>query len=199
MLDLSTYPKQVRLSDDQEVVVRVLEPGDEAELARFMKGLPPEERVYFRDDVTDPAVIHEWVHSSNLNKVIPLVALHQENIIADWSMHLREYGWTRHLAGLRGIVHPDHRRKGLAALMVYELLSIAQKLEVERVVIDLVSPQKGLLTHFASLGFTVEAVLKDWAKDWGDRYNDVLILSMKLEPAWKKMEELIWEYGTHGG
>ena len=199
MLDLSMYPKKVRLSDDREVVVRLLEPGDEVELARFMKGLPQDELVYFRDNVTDTKVIREWTQEINLNKVIPLIALLGDAIIANFSMHLREHGWSRHLAGIRGIVHPNHRRMGLAALMVYELLSIVQKLEIERVVIELVSPQKRLLAHFTGVGFQVEAVLKDWAKDWSGKNNDMLILSMKLEPAWKKMEELIWEYGTHGG
>ena len=199
MVDLSNYPKSVRLRDGKEAVVRILTPSDEVELSNFMRELPPLERVYFRDDVTDPKVIREWCFNIDLDRVIPLIAIQDERIVANWSMHLREHGWTRHLANFRGIVHPDWRRNGLATQMVYELLSIGQKLEIERAIIELVSPQKRLLAHFISLGFNVEAVLKDWVKDFQGRYHDMLIMMMKIEPAWRKMEELILDYGTHGG
>jgi len=199
MVDVSAFPKTFKYLDGHEMVIRILCKEDEKGLLRFMQELPPDERIYFRDDVTDPEVIRHWVHDTDLNSVIPLIALHEGEIIANWSLHLTQRLWTRHLAHIRGVVAHKYREHGIAAKMVYELLTLAGDLDIERLVIELVAQQKSLLAHFTDIGFKLEAVLKDWAKDHSGNYNDLLILTMKLEPAWKKMEELIWEYGTHGG
>ena len=199
MVDLSMFPKKSKINENKEMVVRPLEKSDEEELRRFMGELPPEERVYFRDDVTDPKVIHKWIHETPRDKVIPLLAIYDDKIIANWSLHLSEEMWTRHLAHIRGIVDPDYRGYGIAAKMVYNLLTIASSLAIEKVVIELVAEQRRLLAKFTAIGFQLEAVLKDWAKDHSGRYNDLLILTMRLQPAWKKMEEMILDYGTHGG
>jgi GNAT superfamily N-acetyltransferase len=189
----------VNLRNGQQVTVRILEPADEKNLLQFMKNLPARERLYFRDDVTDQTVIHGWCHDIRLDRIIPVLAVREDEIIASWSLHMREHGWTRHLANIRGIVHPNYRQFGLATIIIYELLSLAQELELERVVIELVSPQRRLLRHFQSLGFEVVSVLKDWIKDKKGQYHDLQMLSMKIEPAWRRMEELILDYGTHGG
>ena len=199
MADLSMFPKYAKLDDDMEMCIRSIEKSDEEELKRFMKALPPEERIYFRDDVTDPEVIHRWIHETSRDRVIPLIATHEDTIIANWSLHLTDKLWTRHLAHIRGIVDPNWRERGIAPKIVYELLTIAGDLGIERVVIELIARQKRLLARFTNIGFQLDAVLKDWAKDHTGRYNDLLILTMQLEPAWKKMEEMILNYGTHGG
>jgi len=199
MVDLSMFPKKSKLDGDREIVIRSLEKSDETELARFMRELPPEERVYFRDDVTNPAVIHGWIHVTSRDKVIPLIALENDKIIASWSLHLSDALWTRHLAHIRGVVDPDYRGFGLAPKMIFHLLTIANQFSIERVVVELVAEQKRLLAKITGLGFQLEAVLKDWAKDHNCKYHDLLILTMRLQPAWKKMEEMISDYGTHGG
>lgn len=199
MTKSKNYPKAVQLHNGEEVIIRRLAPDDESELLRFMKSLPARERVYFRDDVTNPKVINGWCNESRRDKIIPLIATKDDKIVASWSMHMRDHGWTRHLADLRGIIHPKLRRQGLGALMVYELLSLSKRMDVERVVIELVKPQQKLLKHFEGIGFSVVAILSNWIKDTKGKYQDLHILSMQLEPAWKKMEEMILDYGTHGG
>lgn len=199
MLNLSDYPKTLKLNDGREVAARILEPRDEDELRRFLKALPPAERIRFRDDVTDPNVIRAWTHNIDLNNVIPLIATHDGQIVANWTLHHRLHGWTRHHANIRGIVKPDWRGHGLATLMVYELLSIAGQIEIENVVLQLIHDQKREIGKYRKIGFEVEAKLKKWVKDLKGQYHDMYILSMKLEPAWRKMEEMILDYGTHGG
>ncbi|MDP8240643.1 MAG: GNAT family N-acetyltransferase [Candidatus Hatepunaea meridiana] len=199
MIDLSAFPKTRKLKDGKEIIIRSLEKTDEDKLLRFMKALPTDERMYFRDDVTDPAVIHKWVYETDTSQVIPLVATYNGELISSWSLHLTDLFWTRHLAHIRGIVAPEYRGYRISSKMVYELLTIAGDLNIERVVIELAAQQKRLLARFTNIGFQLEAVLKDWAKDHSGQYNDLLILTMKLEPAWKKLEELILDYETHGG
>ncbi|MFC2150546.1 GNAT family N-acetyltransferase [Calditrichota bacterium] len=199
MLDLAHLPKELEISDGRIITIRVLEGKDENDLYKFLCDLPQGERVYFRDDVTERKVVTEWVKNTDFQRVFPLLACDGDKIVANWSMHMREHGWTRHLANIRGIVKPDYRGFGIAAQMVYELLGIAGQVDIERVVIELVSPQARVLELYKGLGFTVEAVLKQWVKDFKGKYHDQYILTMQLEPAWKKMEDMILNYGTHGG
>lgn len=200
-IDLSKYPKQFTLRDGRIVTVRTNDPAtDEKLLSDYMISLPDSERIYFRDDVLDPSVIEKWVQRGDLNTTIPLLAVSEEGkIVSSWTLHHREHGWTRQNAFLRGTVHPDWRQKGLAAYIIRELLKIAGDLDIERVVIELVSPQGGLLKRYTDMGFEMDATLKHWVKDFKDRYHDLHIISMKLEPAWRKMEAMIADYGTHGG
>jgi GNAT superfamily N-acetyltransferase len=198
MVDLSHYPKLVNLKGGQSVVLRVLTPADERELHRFLVELPPEERLHFRDDVSDPVTVHNWCQDLDFSRVIPLIALLGERIVADLTLHLLEHGWTRHMAEIRGVVRPDMRHCGLGTKMIYEMLSIAQSLELEKAMLELVKPQRGALVHFTSLGFGVEAVLKDWVKDFNGEYQDLLILSTRIEPAWRKMEEMVLDSDLGG-
>ncbi len=199
MTFLEDYPKICDLRDSSKVTIRALEPADEERLMEFFKNLPESERVWYRDDVADPKVIHHWCHNINLDRVLPLVAVQDGKIIAMWTLHVRDYGWTRHHGQLRGTVLPNRRNLGLASLMVHDLLKLATHYEVERLVIELVPEQQAVSQVFQNIGFRIDAVLKNWVKDFKGRYNDMYLLSMQLEPAWKKMEELIYQYGTHGG
>lgn len=194
-----SFPKEINLGKYKSITVRMLQESDEPLLVEFMKSLPTDERAFFRDDVVDPSVIRDWVNNSDFDKVFPLVAFYEDKLAANWTLHMREHLWTRHLAKLRGVVHPDYRGMGIANAMVYELLTVAGNKNVERVVIELVANQKQLLERFKGIGFKVEAKMKNWVKDFHGNYRDLIILSMKCEPAWRKMEELIMEYGTHGG
>ncbi len=200
MIDVSAYPKKLTLRDQTDVNVQIMRPELEDNLKQFFAILPASERVHFRDDVSDPAVIQQWSQNIDLDRVIPLIATDDnDEIVANWTLHHREHGWTRHHGHIRGIVTLKWRKKGLATQMVRELLRIAGSMEIERVVIELVEPQMQLLERYRKIGFKIDAVLKDWVKDFSGRYNDIHVLSTQLEPAWQKMENLIFDYGTHGG
>ncbi len=199
MTEKNTYPKTVKLRNGSEVTIRLLESSDHERLSMFLKSIPSQERVHFRDDVTDPSVVNKWVEHINLKKVVPLVAIQDDEIISQWTLHVHEYGWSRHQGEIRGIVLPEKRRQGIAPAMIFELLSFASDLEIERLVISLVRTQQGLLRSYQEVGFRIAAVLQDWVKDFNDNYHDLYLLTMELEPAWKKMEEMILDMGTHGG
>ena len=83
--------------------------------------------------------------------------------------------------------------------MAFELLSIAGTIDIERVVVEFVNVQKRLLKTFKAIGFVQDGLLKSWVKDFEGKYHSLHILSMQLEPAWKRMEQMILDYGTHGG
>ncbi len=199
MLNLSDYPKTVRMRDGRSLVIRILTADDEKRVTNFIHQLPPAERIYFWDDPSDPEILRSWVQNAHLNRVIPLVGLIDDRIVTLWTLTNDQHSWTRHIAYLWGVVDHTLRRLGIGTLMVRELLSIASRLNIERIALELVSPQKGQFAHFAHFGFVVSAILRNWVKDPSGQYHDMVIISMEIEPAWQKMEELILQYDSQAG
>ncbi|MBM3325482.1 MAG: GNAT family N-acetyltransferase [Calditrichaeota bacterium] len=199
MIDLSDYPKTIKMHDGRSLVVRGLTVDDEKAVAQFIHQLPPAERIYFWDDPADPEVLHSWVQNARLDRVIPMIGLIDGRVVTIWTLSHDQHSWTRHIAYLWGVVDHTLRRMGIGTLMVRETLSIASRLDIERIALELVSPQKGQFAHFAHFGFVVSAILRSWVKDPSGQYHDMVIISMEVEPAWQKMEELILQYDSHAG
>ncbi len=198
MFDFSAYPKSVTLANGKNLAIGLVQPWDKAAAAKFISRLPTDERNYLWDDITDPNVFDQLTALPMNGRVIPISARHEGEIVSVWTLNRGDHGWTKHNATIWGIVEPAWRRSGLGTVMVRELLGFASQLEVERVVLELVRPQKGPIVHFRNVGFEEAAVLKGWAKDHSGRYQDLIVLSMRLEPAWRKMEDMLLRYDSVG-
>jgi len=194
MFDFSSYPKVMPLHGERQITIVPLAEVEHQSVVSFVNRLPLEERNYLWDDLTDPKVFQALISQTTIPPVIPLAGMYGSEVATIWTLTCGEHGWTAHLGTIWGIVEPAWRRSGLGAMMVHELLHFAGQLEMERVVLELVRAQKGPIGHFSKVGFEVAATLKDWTKDHSGRYHDLLILTMKLEPAWRKMEELLSQY-----
>lgn len=192
------YPQTYKLKNGEEVVIRLLEPRDEKELNRFFASLPEAELNYFRTDVRNPEIIHGWIENIDHQRRIRLVVFHKERMIAEWAVIHREYGWSRHVCEIRGMIHPDWRGLGLGNMLIYDLLTIAHELEKEKVVLEVLAQQKLVIRRFEKIGFQQEALFKNHVKDSRGRVSDLIVMSMELEPAWKKMEQLVHDMSDRG-
>lgn len=193
------YPQTYKLKNGKEVVIRLLEPDDEKKLNRFFESLPETELHYFRTDVRNSETISGWIENLDHKWRVRLVAFHGDRMIAEWAVLHREHGWTRHVCELRGMVHPDWRGLGLGNILIYDILTIAHELEKEKVIVELLAQQKLVIRRFEHIGFQKEALFKNHVKDSRGRLEDLIVMSMELEPAWKKMEQLVHDMGDHGG
>ncbi|MBM3324352.1 MAG: GNAT family N-acetyltransferase [Calditrichaeota bacterium] len=194
------YPLTYKLKNDQEVTIRLLSPQDDEELFRFFSSLSDSEIDYFRANVRKREVVGKWSKESiDYSRRITLVAFHQGRIIGQWALLHREHGWSRHVCELRGIVHPDWRHLGLGNKLIYDLLTIAHELEKEKVIVEVVARQKEVMRYFEKVGFQREALFKNHVKDDRGRMQDLIVMSMDLMPAWRKMEELVHDRADHGG
>ena len=84
---LDEYPKEVTLRDGSKVVMRPVVKEDEVALYEFFKGMSKEDRLYLRDDVADREVIRGWMENLDYDKVLPIVAIDGDKIIADATLH----------------------------------------------------------------------------------------------------------------
>jgi GNAT superfamily N-acetyltransferase len=147
------YPKTVKLKDGSQVTLRPLQQADEKAFHTFFVGVPDQERILFKHRVTDPAVIREWVSKIDYTKIFPVVALAGDKLVADASLHQTLGGWKRHIGRISVVVHPSMRGKGLAGILVNELIDIARDVGLEKLEAEFLGSQKAARRVFEERGF----------------------------------------------
>jgi L-amino acid N-acyltransferase YncA len=164
-MPLEEYPKEATLKDGRVVTIRPLGNGDFDKLYAFFQTLPEEDRLFMRHDVTDPEVVGKWVKELDFDRAIPLVAEHDDKIVADGTLHLTRHGWATHVGHIRLVTARTHRHVGLGTLIARELVRLAEKRNLEKLQSQVIEDNVGSVRLFEKLGFRTCAVLKDLVKD----------------------------------
>jgi len=186
---LEDYPKEIKLRDNSKVTLRPLVKEDEGALIDFFQGLIQEDRLYLRDDVTDPEVIRGWMQNIDYEKILPILALDGDTIIADATLHRDPRGWMRHVGYIRMSVAGSHRGKGLARVIGAEIFRQAVSSGLDKLVAEMLSVQKNAERVFSRLGFKEEAVLKDHGMDNDGKKHDLIIMSNNVNSLWDNWVE----------
>jgi GNAT superfamily N-acetyltransferase len=159
------YPKTVQLRNHANVVVRPLKPADEQAFHTFFCEIPETERLLFKNRVTDRAVIQAWCQDIDYGRILPLLALAGNKVVADASLHQSLGGWKRHIGRVSVVVHPSYRGQGLARVLVGELISVARNVGLEFLQAEFMGEQKAARKVFAELGFSELLAIPDYVKD----------------------------------
>ena len=173
--------RTIVLKDGRSVLIRPLESDDFEKSLEFFGGLDATERRYLRRDVTQPEVIRERIREAQTYPVERLVALHDDEIVADGSLEHERYGWGDRIAQIRLIVSPDFRRVGLGSSLARLLYVIAHNHNVARINVRMLRPQSECCNIFQQLGFRQEFVLPDHVRDLEGNLQDLIILRCDLE------------------
>jgi len=178
------YPRAVAVDDGTILEVRALGRGDGPALHRFFTEIPAEDRYWLREDVSDPSVIFRWVADLDYDRVLPLIALRDGEIVADATLHRRGYGARRFIGEVRMVVAPAFRRRGLAYALLAELYEVAAEAGLEKLEAEIVqSAQVAALEAVEQFGFRRMATLPDHLKGPDGEARDVLILVFQIESA----------------
>ena len=178
---LEGYPKSFTLNDGTEVEIRPLAANDSEALLSLFQRVPEEDLYYLKDTVTDPAVIEGWTQDINLDRVIPIEALHGDRVVADATLHRSRVFARKHIGELRMVVDPEFRGRGLGRRLMRELLDIAAGLDLHRVLMELVPDREDAAIEVAeSMGFTKVATLPARIRDYFGSYKDLVVLEIPL-------------------
>lgn len=178
---LDAYPKRIDLSDGSSVIVRPLQRHDQQALLDFFRNVPAQDRWWLREDVTDPAVVRRWITDLDYDRVLPLVALTDSQIIADATLHRRNFGARHHIGEVRVVVAPAYRGRGLAYALIAELVEIATAAGLSRLEAEIVArAQSGALEAVEQLGFEQVAVVPEHLVDPAGVPHDVIYLVYRL-------------------
>jgi hypothetical protein len=96
------YPTTELAEDGTHIQIRPMVPGDEAALLAFFRRIPAEDRFYLKEDVTSAAVVRRWAREADYRRVVPLLALDGNCIVADATLHFRRIPARRHIGEVRG-------------------------------------------------------------------------------------------------
>jgi len=188
---LKDYPKTAKLRSGEEVALRLMTQADEAALLEFYKSLPESDRMFLKEDVTNPQVIHLWAMNLDYNKAIPILVFKGNKIIGDATLLMQTHGWSTHVGEIRLVVSKEHRGQGLGFLLIKEIFFLAVALNLEKVMGEVMEDQIVVLSILKSLGFRKEAVLKDHVKDLLGNKHNLIIMANDVKTIWKRMEDLI--------
>jgi ribosomal protein S18 acetylase RimI-like enzyme len=178
--ELIDYPQLWELQDGTEVTVRPMVKEDRDKLVEFFRRIPDQELRVLKDDVTGGTVIDQWVQSLDYDRVLPLVVEVGGRIIADATLHRRRQGWRRHLGGVRVVVDPEFRHRGLGSRLLAELAEVATREGLTRLYVELPADDTRAIDLFLARGFKEVARFADYILDRNGRYHDLVVLNLNL-------------------
>jgi L-amino acid N-acyltransferase YncA len=181
-IDLNTYQKEAILKDGTKILIKPMVAEDQEALYEFFKAVSEEEARYLRDDVKSKTVIENWVRKLDYNKTLPILAIKDDIIIADATINRRQSGWKWHLGTIRIFVHNEYRNIGLGQLMLDEILRIAYRLGIEKLIVEVPDTSTASINMFTKTGFHKAALIPNMVKDRQNMPVDLAVLIKDIKP-----------------
>jgi len=173
---MAPYQKVGVLKDDTRVTLRPMVQEDRDRLLDFFRRLDEKDKLFLRSDVRDQTVIDHWVSNIDYQKVFPLLAEVDGRIVGDATLHMRKVGWKRHLGNVRVVVAKDFQGRGLATLLINEIVELAGEFGLEKLIAEIHLQAQAALTVFKHAGFTTKAVFEDLVKDPEGKNSDLVVM-----------------------
>lgn len=174
------FPQEAVLRNGQHVLIRPFNAHDTKELFDFFQRLPTDVRRLAWDNIEDQSLIESWGRNIDYDRVMPLIALDGQHIVADASLHLRERGPLRLVGRVKWLLDPAYRGQGLGVTLVNKLIAIAQGHGLRHLTCMLFSEHEDdAIQTLAELGFE-KYVIPDYGTDPDGNQYDMVKLVLKL-------------------
>ncbi len=181
--------KKYTLKDGSVISIRAMTKNDISALHDFFQRIPEDDRLFLKHDVADKKVIETWAKSLDYNTVLPLLAFDKDNkIVGDATLHMKDYGWSRHIGEIRIVVARAWRSKGVGLALLKEIFMAALEKKLSKIVAQMAADQKGALKVFEKIGFSKEAELENHIIDLKGQTHNLIIMSNDVKEAVKSME-----------
>src|SRR6185295_6929697 len=104
-----TFPRDVRLDNGKTLDLRLMTRADRDDIVRFARALPKQDLLFLRTDITDPAIVDQWIGNVEGDRSVTIIA-RVDGVMAGYvTLHHNEVLWTRHVGEIRTNVGPDFR------------------------------------------------------------------------------------------
>jgi RimJ/RimL family protein N-acetyltransferase len=177
---LNTYPREIGVGGKRKATLRLMNKSDRDCIVDFARALPPDELLFLRKDITDPAVVDEWVRDVEAGRTITVLAEGDGELVGYVSLWRDESFWGRHVGEIRVLVRPDYRGVGLGRRLSFDVFAIAKDLGLEKIIARMTPEQKRTQANLERLGFTVDAVLRGFVRDREGKDRDLLVMSSDI-------------------
>jgi GNAT superfamily N-acetyltransferase len=183
--------KTLTLKDGQEVTIRNMKPSDVEMSFSFFSELPEEDRRYLRVDVTRREIVERRTTELDSGRVDRLVALVDDEIVADGSLELQGHGWGDNIGEIRLMVARPYQHLRLGTLLARELYYLAMQRKLDRIVVRVMRPQSRAHHIMQRLGFKEEFLIPEHVRDQDGTWQDLIIMRCNLDELWNEMESLV--------
>lgn len=177
--DLDRYRYVKTLPSGKRLLLRPLATEDKGSLMGLFARAGRQDLEFFRSDAGDPAVVEGWVDNLNLRRVFPLVAIVDDKIVGEATLHFGEH-YRRHRAWVRIFLDRDYRRQGIGMLMLRCLIDIARRVGLQQLYAEVLTNQPKVIKAFADLGYQHEVALRDYFITDSGETLDVAIMVLRL-------------------
>lgn len=178
--EYNAYPKKIALPDGVEVELRQMTAADRDAVLAFARGLPQEDLMFLRLDLTEDSVVDAWVHNLETGQTNSIVAYDSNGLIGYASVHRNPTSWTRHMGEIRVNVDPTYRSRGLGRVLTANIFDISRAIGLSKITAHMTSDQRGAQAAFRHLGFIPEALLADYVQDRNGTTRDMVIMSFDV-------------------
>ncbi len=175
------YPRDVELTDERRVQLRLMGEEDVAAVLAFASTLAPDDLMFLRVNITEQPVVERWIESIRAGRTVTVLAREDEKVVGEATLLHNEATWTRHLGEIRIQISPRARRLGLARLLAGEIDAIAKHLGLQLLTARMTLDQSAAQAVFRQLGFQREAVLWDYSITPDGQTRDVLVATKRLQ------------------
>lgn len=162
---------------DKTITVRLLRAESRDAMLSFARNLPEEDLLFLDRDITQVAVVDQWVREVVEGRLFTILAWLDQQIIGYATIDRGAAQWTRHVVELRVVVAEAHRGIGVGRLLLELVFERSLELGVTKLVARMTPGQTGARNLFERLDFEEEAVLRDNAMDANGLTHDLLVFS----------------------
>ena len=180
MIDLDRYPREVTLHNGATLVFRPMDRDDVDRLWVFFQRIPPEDKMFFRQDVSRREVVQHWADTLDYGLVLPILALEGDRVVGDATLHRQRTGWKQRVGVVRVQIAPDYRHIGLGTAMVRELRHIGEKSALQYLMAEVIEEQAAAVRAFEKMGFVRGAMFREFVNDQRGKLHNLLVLLYRM-------------------
>lgn len=173
------YRQLVTLRDGARVLLRPMTIDDRQALIELFAPVSPDDRRFFRTNVSDPDMVGSWVDDLDYDKVLPIVGLIGDRIVGDATLHFN-HGPKRHIGELRIFLAKDFRNRGLGSKMFLALIDLAKRHNLYMLEGEVVADQTHIIKAFQNAGFIVKCIFEDYFITPDGELHDLAHLILRL-------------------
>lgn len=153
--------------------------------AAFLASMPEGDRTFFKEPI-DEDTPQRWASDTRAVRWLAEEAGQDEPV--GWIAIVPGTGWRSHVGELRLIVAADQRRRGIGAALARRGLVAGLDMGLRKVTVEVVADKPGDIEMFTTIGFEVEALLRDHFQRPSGTTHDLAILSHMVDEVGEDLE-----------
>jgi len=165
----------------RHVTLRPLARDQRDAVLAFARALPPNDLLFLRRDITEPACVDNWIRETGEGVVITIVAFQGSEVVGYATFDRGRVQWSQHVAEIQVVVAESIRGLGVGRLLLELAFELALVAGVQKVIARMTSNQTQSIQLFKELGFDHEATLHDHAIGVHGCMHDLLVYSYQAK------------------